>query len=72
MVQITLGNPADDVFTSAPKKPIKYEAFKNKMKALEEDGKHEAASTHKSSPMKCRITDVKRIVLFCCHSLSES
>jgi hypothetical protein len=42
MVQLTLGNPADDVFTSVPKKPVKYDAFKNKMKALEEDGKHEA------------------------------
>lgn len=44
MVQITFGNPADDVFTLAPKKPVKYDAFKNKMKALEDDGKHEAAS----------------------------
>ena len=43
MVQLTLGNPADDVFTSIPKKPVKYDAFKNKMKALEDDGKHEAA-----------------------------
>ncbi|MCA1579552.1 MAG: hypothetical protein LC794_19570 [Acidobacteria bacterium] len=45
MVQITLGNPADDVFTSVPKKPVKYEAFKNKIKALEEDGKHGAADS---------------------------
>jgi hypothetical protein len=43
MVQLTLGNPADDVFTSVPKKPVKYDAFKNKMKALEDDGKQEAA-----------------------------
>jgi hypothetical protein len=42
-VQITLGNPADDVFTFVPNKPVKYDAFKNKMKALEDDGKHEAA-----------------------------
>jgi len=43
MVQLTLGNPADDVFTSIPKNPVKYESFKQKMKALEDDGKHEAA-----------------------------
>ena len=43
IVQITLGNPADDVFTSFPKGTVKYDAFKNKMKALEDDGKHEAA-----------------------------
>ena len=43
MVQITLGNPADDVFTLGPKKLVKYDAFKNKMKALEDEGKHEAA-----------------------------
>jgi hypothetical protein len=43
IVQITLGNPADDVFTSFPKGTVKYNAFKNKMKALEDDGKHEAA-----------------------------
>ena len=44
MVQITLGNPADDVFSRAAKKPVKYDAFKNKIKALEDDGKHEAAN----------------------------
>jgi hypothetical protein len=43
MVQMTLGNPADEVFTSVPQKPVKYDAFKNKMKAMEDDGKHEAA-----------------------------
>lgn len=43
MMQLTLGNPPDDVFTSVPKKPVNYDAFKNKMKALEDDGKHEAA-----------------------------
>lgn len=43
LVQITLGNPAEDVFTLLPRGTVKYDAFKNKMKALEEDGKHEAA-----------------------------
>ena len=43
MVQIKLGNPAEDVFTSVPRGPVKYDAFKNKMKALEDEGKHEAA-----------------------------
>lgn len=43
MVQLTLGNPADDVFTSVPNGTVKYDAFKNKMKALQDDGKHEAA-----------------------------
>lgn len=43
IVQVTLGNPADDVFTSLPRGTAKYDAFKNKMKALEDDGKHEAA-----------------------------
>ena len=42
MVQLTLGNPAEHVFTSLPRGPVKYDAFKNKMKALEDDGKHEA------------------------------
>ncbi len=45
MVQLTLGNPAEDVFTSVPKGPVKYDAFKNKMKALEDDGKHDAADS---------------------------
>jgi hypothetical protein len=45
MVQITLGNPADDVFVSVPRKPVKYDAFKNKMKALQDDGNHEAADS---------------------------
>ena len=40
MVQLTLGNPADDVFKSLPRKPVKYDAFKNKMKALEDEGNH--------------------------------
>lgn len=44
MVQLTLGNPADDVFTLVPRKPVKYDAFKKKIKALEDAGKHEAAS----------------------------
>jgi len=43
MVQLTFGNPANDVFTSVPKGTVKYDAFKNKMKALQDDGKHEAA-----------------------------
>jgi len=43
IVQLTWGNPADDVFTSAPKGTVKYDAFKNKMKALQDDGKPEAA-----------------------------
>ncbi len=43
MVQLTLGNPADDVFTSVPIGTVKYDAFKNKMKALKDDGKHAAA-----------------------------
>ena len=43
MVQLTMGNPADDVFTSAPGKPVKYDVFKDKMKALADDGKTEAA-----------------------------
>ena len=43
MVQLTLGNPAEDVFTSVPKGTVKYDAFKNKMKALQDDGKHQAA-----------------------------
>lgn len=43
MVQLTLGNPADDVFAN-PKHPVKYENFKKKMKALEDDGMHEAAN----------------------------
>ena len=34
MVQLTLGNPADDVFTASPKRRVKYENFKKKMKAL--------------------------------------
>lgn len=34
MIQLTLGNPADDEFTLAPRKPVKYDAFKNKMKAV--------------------------------------
>jgi hypothetical protein len=44
MVELTLGNPAEEVFTAVPKGPVKYEAFKRKMKALEDDGKHEAAN----------------------------
>jgi len=44
MVQLTLGNPAEEVFTSVLKGPVKYEAFKRKMKVLEDDGKHEAAN----------------------------
>lgn len=47
MVQLTLGNPADDVFTSLPGKPVKYNAFKNKMKALEDEGSHAAADAMK-------------------------
>jgi hypothetical protein len=43
MVQITLGNPAEEVFTSVPKGTVKYDAFKRKMKALEDDGKPQAA-----------------------------
>ena len=42
MVQLTLGDPAADVFTSVPTGPVKYDAYKNKMRALDEDGKHEA------------------------------
>jgi hypothetical protein len=42
IVQITLGNPPDNVFTSVPRGTVKYDAFKNKMQALEDDGKHEA------------------------------
>jgi hypothetical protein len=43
MVQLTLGNPSDDVFKSLPKGTVKYDAFKNKMKALNDEGKHDAA-----------------------------
>lgn len=43
MVQLTLGNPPDHVFTSVPKGPVKYNAFKNKMKALEDEGHSGAA-----------------------------
>jgi len=43
MVQLTLGNPAEEVFTSLPRGSVKYETFKNKMRALKDDGKHEAA-----------------------------
>jgi hypothetical protein len=42
MVQLTLGNPADDKLTPV-RKPVKYDAFNNKMKALQDEGKHEAA-----------------------------
>ena len=58
MVQITLGNPADDVFTLAPRKPVQYDAFKNKMKALEDDGKHEAASAMRRD-LERRISKVQ-------------
>jgi hypothetical protein len=34
MIQLTFGNPADDIFTLAPRKPVKYDAFKNKMKGV--------------------------------------
>jgi hypothetical protein len=43
MVELTLGNPAEEVFTSVPRGAVKYETFKNKMKALKDEGKHEAA-----------------------------
>jgi hypothetical protein len=43
LVQITLGDPDESVFTSLPKGSVKYEHFKQKMKALEDDGMHEAA-----------------------------
>ena len=43
MVQITLDNPAEHVFTSVPKAQVKYDAFKNKMRALEYEGHRDAA-----------------------------
>lgn len=43
MIEIKLGNPPDDAFTLAPRNTVKYDAFKKKMKALEDDGKKEAA-----------------------------
>lgn len=43
MVQLTLGNPSEDVFTSVRSGPVKYDAFKDKMKALEDDGHRDAA-----------------------------
>ena len=43
MVQLTLGNPAEHVFTSVPKGQVKYDAFKNKMKAFEDEGHRDAA-----------------------------
>jgi hypothetical protein len=45
MVQLTLGNPVDAVFTSVPRKPVKYDVYKNKMKALEDEGSHAAADS---------------------------
>ena len=44
MVQLTFGNPAEEVFTSVPRGPVKYEFFKKKMKALEDEGNQEAAN----------------------------
>jgi hypothetical protein len=43
MVQLTLGNPAEHVFTSVPRGPVKYDAFKSKMKAFEDEGHRDAA-----------------------------
>ena len=43
VVQITLGNPPETVFTSVPSGTIKYDAFRGKMKALADEGKQEAA-----------------------------
>jgi hypothetical protein len=43
VLQITLGDPDENVFASLPKGSVKYEHFKQKIKALEDDGMHEAA-----------------------------
>ena len=41
--QITPGDPDDRVFGSLPHWLVKYDRFKEKIAALEDDGKHEAA-----------------------------
>jgi hypothetical protein len=43
MLQLTLGDPDEQVFASLPKGLIKYDRFKQKMKALEEEEMHQAA-----------------------------
>jgi hypothetical protein len=43
MLQLTLGDPDETVFSSLPKGLIRYDHFKQKMKGLEDDGMHEAA-----------------------------
>lgn len=42
-IQITLGDPDEKVFGSLPNWLVKYDRFREKIQALEEDGKHETA-----------------------------
>lgn len=44
-VEITLGDPDENVFASLPKSKVNYDHFKKKMAALDQDGSHEAAAT---------------------------
>jgi len=43
LIQITLGDPDDRVFASLPRLVVNYDHFKEKIAAMEEGGKHEAA-----------------------------
>jgi hypothetical protein len=42
-VQITLGNPDENVFGSLPNWSVDYDRFKKKIQAIEDDGHHETA-----------------------------
>lgn len=52
--QIALGEPSEIVFTAMPDYQVNYEGFENKIRAIEESGKHETAKQMRQELQKIK------------------